>query len=396
MKFSRGLTWFFIVTTILLGVILRFYAMTRGFNFDFNSYKIVGDIVVNGGNVYSETTRYNYGPIWFAILGVFREIGLQFSNPDLVFRVLIVGLLTVSDLAIAFILKRKFGLVAFILFFLNPVSIVISGYHNQFDNLALLIGLCGLLVMPKDATIKLERRHIYAAVLIGLSLMTKHIFFMLPVWLFIRGKSLRVKLFMLIVPFAMFVLSFMPFWPAGHTGIIQNVFLYKSFANAPLLNSVLSPGFMAILNPTLLLLAILLVVGFMTRKLPVFESGLWYLVVLVAFSPAIANQYLAIAMPAAISLGVIFFVPFIVLATLLLTATSIEGLHMPKILNLIPDRISPYISPDGTSGQYKLIIFCLFIGGVLAAVYRYRREWYSVPLRAFKSELEAQICSIKK
>jgi len=395
-KPNHRLTRILVCLTIAVGVTLRFYAMSRGHNFDFDSYKIVGDIVVNGGNVYGETARYNYGPVWMGVLGIFREIGLIFSNPDFVFRVLIVTLLTAVDLSIAFILKKKFGLVSFILFFLNPISIVISGYHNQFDNLALLIGLCGLLVMPKDTTLKVERRHVYAAALIGLSLMTKHIFFMLPVWLFIRGKSLKVKMFMSIVPLAIFAVSFLPFWPTGHEGIVQNVFLYKSFANAPLINSILSADLVAFINPMTVLIVALSVAGFLTRKQPVLESGLWYLVVLVVFSPAVANQYLAIAMPAIIAFGVLFFVPFIGLATLLLIGTSLEGLNMQKIVRHIPEYIKPYISPDGYGGQYKFIIFYLFVGMILAAIYRYRREWYVRPLRALRAVISEQSSTLKK
>lgn len=393
-KLNKKTTIYIVLATILIGVVLRYYAMRRGFNFDFESYKIVGDIVKDGGNVYAETARYNYGPVWFTILGIFRGIAAFFSNPDTVYRVFIVGLLTLTDLAIALILKRKYGLWAFVLFFLNPVSIIITGFHNQFDNLAVLIGLLGLLMLPKSDVKTIEKNHVYAALLIGLSLITKHIFFILPIWLFIRHSTLRVKLFMLLTPLILFGLSFLPFWPVGHEGIIQNVFLYDSFANAPLMYAVLSPGFWAITNPTLLLLAALLVVGFTTRKLPVLEAGLWYLIVLVAFSPAIANQYLAIVMPAVIALGVVFFIPYIILATLLLAGTSFEGLHAPKVINLTPDYILPYITPHGINGHYKLIIFSLFLGAILAAVYRYRRNWFVVLYSKLKSEILFQYKSL--
>lgn len=387
---TRTVRWVLLTGVVVIGVIVRFLAMARGYNFDFESYKIVGDIMVNGGNVYAETTRYNYGPIWFTILGIFREVGSLFANPDIIFRSLIVGLLTAVDLAIALVLKKRFGVWAFVLFFLNPVSIIISGYHNQFDSIAILIGLLGLAVYEKANPDKLDRNHVYAALLIGLSLMTKHIFFFLPVWLFLRAKTLRTKLFILFAPVALFALAFLPFWPNGHQGIIQNVFLYKSFANAPLLHSFVSPGIQALVSPAVVLFIALLFVGFLTRKLPPVVAGLWYLITLVAFSPAIANQYLAIAMPAVIVLGPIFFLPFIGFATILLALTSQEGLYIVRFIDNIPLALLPYVNPDGFRGEYNLMITCLFLGAIATWIYRYKRHWFANTYRLLVREITRQ------
>ena len=42
------------------------------------------------------------------------------------------------------------GRTAAYLFFLNPISIIITGDHNQFDNLALLLGLLSTLFIGDD------------------------------------------------------------------------------------------------------------------------------------------------------------------------------------------------------------------------------------------------------
>ncbi|HEX6258494.1 MAG TPA: hypothetical protein VFZ48_03370 [Candidatus Saccharimonadales bacterium] len=395
---SKKATLYIIGGVLFVGVLLRLLVMLRGHNFDYQSYTIVGDIVLGGGNVYALTPRYNYGPAWFTILGAFRGIGQLFNNQE-VFRVLIVLLLTAVDVAIAFLLRRKFGLLAFALFFLNPVTIVITGYHNQFDSLAILVGLLGLMVLPPDTTKKLEKRHVYSALLIGLSLVIKHIFFILPVWLFIRGATLKIKLFMLFVPVAIFLFSFLPFWAGGEYGIMQNVFLYKSFPNAPLINMLFSVDIVKLINPTFLLVGALVVTGFLTRKLPRFEAALWYLVVLVAFSPAIANQYLAIAMPAAAAFGMIFFVPYIIFASLLLFITSENGLHINRFLDNIPPDLLRWLIPtakSGPLGQYRLIIFSLFVALVVAAIYRYRRQWLVRPARAVKKAIVEQYHGLRR
>ena len=59
----------YIVFTIFIsaGIMLRFIAMSLGHNYDFESYCVVGEIAGNFKNVYANTYRYNYGPIFFMI-----------------------------------------------------------------------------------------------------------------------------------------------------------------------------------------------------------------------------------------------------------------------------------------------------------------------------------------
>ncbi|HYG83256.1 MAG TPA: hypothetical protein VD907_00055 [Verrucomicrobiae bacterium] len=391
---SKPFVWTLIGVTLLGGIALRFIAMQFGHNFDFQSYTIVRDIMLSGGNVYAETARYNYGPVWFSLLGFFGWLATLFNNPEF-FRLFIVAVLTLTDIGIALLLKKKFGLAAFVVFFLNPVSIVITGYHNQFDNLALLVGLLGLAIMPDDSVRQFQRRHVYAALLIGVSLCIKHLFFVLPLWLFIRGATLKIKLFMAGVPVAVFLLSFVPFWAEGQAGIMQNVFLYKSFANAPLLNIIFSPEFVRWIHPTVLVVAALAITGILTRRLPIFDAAMWYLLVLVAFSPAIANQYLAIAMPAVAGLGVLFFLPFIALAGLLLVVTSRNGLSIQRFIDNIPPDVVKYLTENARNGQYRLIILSLFLGMVATAIFLYKTHWLLAPIAAVKRFWREQIKTIK-
>src|SRR5438067_1863227 len=80
------------------GVAARLMLPRLGFNFDAVSYRIVGDIVTSGGNVYAETQRYNYGPVWFLILGALHWVASFTADPVGLFRSGIVAVLTVADL----------------------------------------------------------------------------------------------------------------------------------------------------------------------------------------------------------------------------------------------------------------------------------------------------------
>src|SRR5258708_36698521 len=72
--------------TILLlsGIALRVYIATFGHNSDLESYEIVADLVARGKSVYANTTRYNYGPIWFCFLWGLKsiQIGLGWTGAE--------------------------------------------------------------------------------------------------------------------------------------------------------------------------------------------------------------------------------------------------------------------------------------------------------------------------
>ncbi len=128
------------VVVLLAGALARPWVATRGHNFDFESWLIAADIFSHGGNIYAETSRYIYGPVWFLLLGILWPIARLFPDSALAFRYILPCFLTLADIGIFFVLRRKFGPIAAVLFFLNPISIVISGYQVQVDNIAILLG----------------------------------------------------------------------------------------------------------------------------------------------------------------------------------------------------------------------------------------------------------------
>lgn len=127
------------ILAIVFSVIARLYLSTFGFNYDFESYKIVVKIVQGGGNVYAETSRYNYGPIWFNILNILNFFGEYF-------RIGLILTLSLADILISCILWGKGFKLSALLFLFSPITIFISGYHNQFDNLAVLLAMLSVLI----------------------------------------------------------------------------------------------------------------------------------------------------------------------------------------------------------------------------------------------------------
>jgi hypothetical protein len=282
--------WFWLI--LAAGITLRFAVATLSYteNYDFQSYRIVTDILHDGQNVYANTVRYNYGPVWFNLLHVLDWLA---GRNAAIFDALLVGLLSAVDAGIFIFLLKKFGRMAAIFFFLNPISIFITGHQNQFDNLAILLALWAVDLIGDDFE-TIDRRKFSGLLLLGISLATKHIFFLFPLWLAVKQRSWRDKLIVLTVPAAVFISSFAPYWPAGHDGILNNVFCYTSAHTHFFYNFFVPHGIQYCLSEESLWLAVLELLALVCRSKNALESILIYMAALVAFSPSTADQYLVI------------------------------------------------------------------------------------------------------
>jgi hypothetical protein len=339
-----------IVTVILFGLGIRFLVVSRGHNYDFDSFIIVAQYVDRGINVYASTTRYNYGPIWFHILYIMFQIA---SKNVVIFRYILVAFLSLIDLSIFAILYRKLSRTVAILFFLNPISIIITGYQNQFDNLALLIGMLSVLIIGDNYENPITKRKILGLFILGLSITTKHLLFAFPFWLAIKQKGIFQKILTILIPVLVFIISFVPYWHDGHAGIINNVLLYRNF-NYEYFYRFFIPPFIQMIFSSLMVWIILLVVfAIVFRQRKGFESLLLYTCILVATSPLISNQYLAIVVPFVSAYLNPFTLSYTLIGTLLLLFDP-YGLHFNIAQNATNFTYSPFI--------YFLLIVLLCLG----------------------------------
>lgn len=359
-----------IAGAFVLGVVARFVMSGFGYNHDLISYGIVSDILSAGGNVYAETERYNYGPVWFLVIDLVRILSDLTADPGRYFRIGIVLVLTLADIAIAAMLNRRFGAVAAVLFFLNPVSILITGYHNQFDNVAIAVGLAAVLTAEKAEAEGNRRLGIAALGLLGLSLTVKHILFLLPLWLAFRAGNWRDRALAAVLPVAIFAAGFLPFAARGWHGIVHNVFLYRSFGNGPVTSLVEMTGMPV--PPVLLLVAGLAAAGWLLRRRPLFEAVLVYLVLLVVLSPAMANQYLAIPLAAvAVALNPLYALYVLAAAAIILSNEDGLKLHFFTKMRL-----------DWMDGRFAYgVPLALLAGGLIWQTARRRRTAPPAPER---------------
>lgn len=302
-------------------VVAKLLLARVGASGDVAAFRTVGDLVLSGKNVWVATHNYNYGPIWLWVEGGLRWLSLRLPGEgDLAtLHLLYAGLLALVDVALAAVAYRELGRVAAIVLLANPAAVLLTGYHSQFDPLAVLVGLAGVLVLRPSFEEPRPGRSgpvLLGSLLLGVSLMVKHILAFLPAWLalailFRRRRLLdRDALLVALVPPLVFLGSFLPwaFDPVSRQGIVDHVFRYDSLgANGflPRLAGVLVPpgfigaafgeaGAFAFYKRLFIVLMLLLGVELARRRTGLVEFFALYLVGLVVTSSAMANQYLAI------------------------------------------------------------------------------------------------------
>jgi hypothetical protein len=281
-------------------------------NFDMTSWRIAADLQAQAQSVYANTDRYNYGPIWAWILsGLLWLTKLLHVDAGQGFHVIVALFLATVDALIAMTLAAAYSSTAAIVFLLSPITLLISGFHAQFDNLAILFALLAWLIIRGGTPG--ARALVASALLAGLSLAAKHFLFLFPVWLLFwkpLGK-LRSRILYAAIAYGLFFCSFSPWWldPASCSGILHNVFEYAGRYYGETLLRLIAHLLTQIFNldaifPWIpagrglqaLWMVLLLVSGIVAARRGSHELFLRYIVVLYAFSPAFADQYMSIPM----------------------------------------------------------------------------------------------------
>ncbi len=288
---NTRLNWLFFVV-LIAGFAARLYVATLGHDFDFNTWLMIARLPDHGAGVYA-TTLYNFAPGWFYIL---RSLYFLAGHDPVVFRYCVAGFLSLADAGIFFILWRSFGRLAGSWFFLNPISIIVSGYQNNFDNLGILFALLAALLIKDDFEKPLSRQKIFGLAVLGFSLFLKHVFFAFPFWLAVKQRGMGQKFLVILIPVAIFLLSFIPFWPGSQSDIIENVFHYRSHTTDYFYHMFLPECVQYMFSSQMIWLFCLVLFAFIYRQKSTLETALLYTCVLVATAPASINEYLAIPM----------------------------------------------------------------------------------------------------
>lgn len=226
------------------------------------------------------------------------------------------------------------------IFFLNPISIIITGYHNQFDNIAILFALLAMDFVDDES--KTLTKHDYIAIaLLSVSMLTKHICFVFLIWMFFRKYGVLKRVAYAGVPLGIFLLSFIPFTLGNRVafdGILHNVFLYRSYNNYPFFRVLFGIIPFPYQYFFVVYTSIMIIIGWIYRNFEVEKSFLLYLIAMVAFSSAVANQYLIIPLVALVLYKNQFFFCFYELLGFTYFLLNANELHMAgRVISIFPE-----------------------------------------------------------
>jgi hypothetical protein len=255
-------------------------------NYDTDSYRIVSDVARRGGDPYRETDRYNYSPLWayvcVAVEGVARSSGVR---PILVYGMLLLAVDVAAAMLVYRLARRRRGPgdagLAALFFFANPVSILVSSRHLQFDGLAILFLLLAIAFSER-------LRDLPAAAALAVSLLVKHVTFFHPA-LFRRRPGWRGAA-PFVFPYAAFAASFLPY-AASWREIAHSVFFYRGLTGHYGIEAVvLLPG-VPEWAPVAIFLAALAVALPLCARQELARGSLRLFLVVLIFAPGFGRQY---------------------------------------------------------------------------------------------------------
>lgn len=329
---ERKTVW---AVTIAVGTLARVLIALRGHNLDYLAWLGNASVMRGGGHLYSGDETYGYGPIWMFILKFADLVQNIFPDNRQVFRLVIILILTTFDIAIAIFIARKFSLLAGLLFFVNPISVIITGYHNQFDNLAILVGIAAIIIIGAAESENRERSLWFGLAIIGLSLAVKQILLFYPIWLFFRPGTFRHRVSRVIMPYVVYGACFIPWATSverikiifqeillqrrGRLGILLNLAgADLNLAGADYAGTIHGASYSDLARQIIFVAWIIgvLAFGWLMRNRSVIHSIVVYLVVMLAFAPAYSQQQLilpllAVFVYATIELKIFYLVTLI-------------------------------------------------------------------------------------
>lgn len=271
------------------------YLFSAHENWDLDAYREVVRALEGGGELYRDTPRYNYSPAWAIVL---RGLALASEAAGVPFETALGTLLLLADVLTAwlvFVIARDVlgrpataAAGAALLFFANPVSVFVTGFHLQFDNLAVLFLVAA--VWSLSATPARPARRFGTVVFLSASLLFKHVTYFHPLLFARTRRRPGLRLLAALVPYAVFFASFLPY--LGSRGAVyERVFAYRSLAETYGTSTLLEIPGIPRWAPTALFLAAAGAGLVLFRRLDVGRASLLLFLLLLVFLPGVAQYY---------------------------------------------------------------------------------------------------------
>lgn len=124
------------LVALALGLRLAVMLVTNGAAYDLTSYHIQAQSVFEHRNIYLFTDRYPYPPVWIWLVSLAQWAG-HVTNLPFAWFVKAPGI--AGDCLIVALLWRRAGSWAALFYACNPVSLLITAGHGQFDGLVMAL-----------------------------------------------------------------------------------------------------------------------------------------------------------------------------------------------------------------------------------------------------------------
>jgi hypothetical protein len=322
-----------------------------GASYDIESYRLVTDALLSGREVYTSVLgRHPYLPFQMYIMGGMASLatatGLPYvaaiKLPAVLADVALTGLIYAVAARSA---TRPWAAYAALLYALNPISILVTAYHGQFEAVTLL--LLALAWLAWDVG-----RPGRSAVALGFAILNKTWPVVLLPALFIRLRGWRARagyvLIALGVP-VLFVVAYLAFFAADPLPMLRRALTHRGVAGywgpGAVLNPAaqLYPGLQPLVDASLslrnwLLAAAVLFGTWWTRRESLLDAFLTTLLAIFAVTVGFGIQWLVWPVPFALLAGEYRWVKAYSLAGALMLAVHLYGLHL---FPWLPEWLSP-------------------------------------------------------
>ncbi len=220
---ARTASSLWIVVLLALALRLVVVALTNGAGFDIVSYGIQAKSVLSHHNIYTFTDRYPYPPVWVWVVGLLQWLANTAALP---FGRLARFPGIAGDVCIVALLHRTKGTRAALFYALNPVSILITAGHGQFDGLVMAFVVAAWLLWDSP-----QRPHgAWAALALGGAIALKGYPVLLLPGLLIGAASHRQRALLIglaVTPLLVSVLGYSAFF-GFEPAMISRVLGYQS------------------------------------------------------------------------------------------------------------------------------------------------------------------------
>lgn len=226
------MSFFILFFGIFLSVAIRVLFILHGSDTaDISKLHQIAEVILKGNNPYQVFDFTPYPPIGYYIEAATLFLSNLFSIP---FHILTKILPNLADIMTTLILykflinqgvkpiKASFWSLIFIL---NPISIIISSAHGQFDSIPSLLVLLAIYILTFRST---KPYYLWSALLLGLAIAIKpNPAMLLPLFLVYNSGKLKQKFLFLSVSLTPMIISLAPYMWQSSREIMANVFGYS-------------------------------------------------------------------------------------------------------------------------------------------------------------------------